>query len=100
MAGVTPAPGLASVVVNGGTPVVAAGPTQNGIIITNPASATDQGLGNAETLYVDPVGAAGLEANGTTFALAPGQSWTLPGQTTNTTVNAQSDGHKFSVIVY
>ena len=98
---VTPVAGNASEVVVGGTAVIAALAAPNGGFITNPASATDQGVADAETLYVNPVGAAGLEANGTTFALAPGQSWSLiPGQTTTTTVNAVSDGHKFSVVVY
>lgn len=98
---VTPQAGAASVIPVGGTAVIAALAAPNGGFITNPASATDQGLANAETLYVDPVGAAGLEANGTTFALAPGQSWSLiPGQTTTTSVNAASDGHKFSIVVY
>lgn len=91
---VTPVPGTNSVVAAGGTAVQAAPANVNGGFITNPASAT-------ETLFVDPVGAAGLAASGTTFGLAPGQSWSLiPGQTTPTTVNAASDGHEFSVVVY
>lgn len=98
---VTPKAGLVSEVAVGGTPVIVAPAGVNGGFITNPASPTDQGLADAETLYVDPVGAAGLEANGTTFALAPGQSWSfIPGQTTTTSVNAQSAGHKFSVVYY
>lgn len=98
---VTPTAGAASEVTIGGTSVIAALAAPNGGFITNPASAADQGLADAETLYVDPVGAAGLEANGTTFALAPGQSWSLiPGQTTQTSVNAASSGHKYSVVVY
>lgn len=71
----------------------------NGGFITNPASAADQGLANAEDLFVDPVGAASEAGNGTTFRLAPGQTWSLiPGQTTPTSVNAASSGHKFSVV--
>lgn len=98
---VTPVAGNATEVAVGGTAVIAALAAPNGGFITNPVSPTDQGLADAETLYVDPVGAAGLEANGTTFALAPGQSWLLiPGQTTQTTVNSVSGGHKFSVVVY
>ena len=96
---VTPVAGDASVVVAGGTPVIAAVPNPQGGFLVNPSAAADQGLANAETLYVDPVGAAALAANGTTFALAPGQSWPLiPGQTTNTSVNAASNGHKFSIV--
>ncbi len=98
---VTPVAGTNSVVAAGGTAVQAAPAAPNGGFITNPASAVDQGIADAETLYVDPVGAADVQANGTTFALAPGQSWSLiPGQTTTTTVNAASAGHKFSVVVY
>lgn len=96
---VTPIAGLASVVTAGGTPVTVFAGNPNGGVITNPASATDQGLGGAENLYVNPVGAAGLAGNGTTFALSPGQSWTvIPSQTTTTTVNAPSSGHKFSAV--
>lgn len=98
---VTPVAGLTSVVAVGGTPVIAAGPNPNGGFITNPASATDQGLSAPEPLYIDPVGAAGLAGNGTTFALAPGATWELiAGQTTQTSVNAVSNGHKFSVTTY
>jgi hypothetical protein len=98
---VTPIPGNASQVAIGNTPVVAVLGGPNGGFITNPASAADQGLSAAETLYVDPVGAAGLQGNGTTFAIEPGQTWELiAGQTTPTSVNAQSSGHKFSVISY
>ena len=98
---VTPIPGLVSQVTTGGTAVeaVAAGP--NGGFITNPLSAADQGLANTEPLYVNPVGAAGVAANGTTFALQPGGTWFLiPGQLTQTSVNAASSGHKFSVVSY
>lgn len=96
---VTPKAGIVSVVAVGGTPVVTVGPGPNGGFITNPASKDDQGIAAAEVLYVSPVGSAGLAANGTTFALQPGQSWPLiAGQTTNTSVNANTGGHKFSVV--
>ena len=91
---VTPIPGLASVVVTGGTPVVAVGAHPNGGFITNPSTAT-------EYLFVNPVANAATTANGTTFGLAPGQSWSIiPGQTTSTSVNAVSSGHAFSVVSY
>lgn len=97
---VTPTPGVNSSVATGGTPVVVAAPGPAGGFLVNPAMASDQGLSNVETLYVNPVGNATLQGNGTTFALQPGQSWAfIPGQTTPTTVNAESDGHKFSVVV-
>lgn len=103
---VTPTAGLASVVAVGGTAVVAAGPVLNGGFIQNPASAADQGLVTAEDLIINPVGAAANPntsgvANGTNFRVPPGGTWLLlPGQTTNTSVNAASSGHKFSVVVY
>lgn len=96
---VTPVPGLNSVVVTGGIAIVAVAGSPNGGFITNPYAAADQGIGAAEILYVSPVAAPGLAANGTAFALYPGQSWPLiPGQTTPTYVNAASNGHKFSVV--
>lgn len=102
---VTPVPGNASEVVTGGVSVVAilAGP--NGGFITNPSSAADQGIGTAEVLYVDPTGASpgstAGSANGTAFALQPGQSWpVVPGQSTQTKVNAATSGHKFTCVVW
>lgn len=95
---VTPIPGNASEVAVGGTPVVAIVGGPNGGMIVNPYTDADQGI-PAEALYVDPVGAASLNGNGTTFSLQPGQSWSvIPGQTTTTSVNAQTGGHKFSVV--
>ena len=85
---------------------VANGGVVNGGLITNPLAASDQGLANAEVLYVDPVGTCApvsgvLGAYGTIFALQPGQSWPLiAGQTTATYVNALSQGHRFSVVLY
>jgi hypothetical protein len=103
---VTPQPGLTSEVATGGiaVEVVPGGP--NGGFITNPAASGDQGLGAAEPLTINPVTAAGVggaggsgEGNGTNFVLTPGQSWTIiPGQTTPTSVNALTSGHKFSVV--
>lgn len=99
---VTPQPGNTSTVVTGGTAVTAVLAVPAGIgggFITNPLTATDQGIGSTEPLYVNPVVSATTVGNGTTFALQPGQSWSLvPGQTTATTVNAASSGHKFAVV--
>jgi hypothetical protein len=98
---VNPQPGTNSVVSQAGVAVqaVPANP-QGGGIITNPVSNTDQGItGASEPLYVCPNGSAALQGNGTTFALAPGQSWNvIPGQITATSVNAATAGHKFSVV--
>ena len=101
---ITPTPGLASQINVGGQAVMIAGAV-NGGILTNPAANTDQGVVTSEILYVDPVGVCGgsalPQANGTVFALQPGQSWTFPpGQTTPTYVNAASTGHKFTVVIW
>lgn len=91
---VTPAPGNASEVVTGGTAVVAALAAPNGGFIVNP-------YGASESIFVDPVAVPGLAAGGTTFEIRPGQNWDLiAGQTTPTYVNAASDGHTFSVVVW
>ena len=102
---VTPAPGQNSVITQGGTAVIAAGIDPNGGYITNPITAADQGLPSGaapEPLFIDPTGAeATLQANGTTFRIEPGGTWFLiPGQSTPTSVNAATGGHKFSVVVY
>ncbi len=101
---VTPIPGDASQVVTGGTAIVAVAANPdgvNGLVITNPATAADQGFDPADTpepLYVDAVTDATLEGNGTTFRIEPGGSWYgIAGQTTATSVNAATSGHKFSV---
>jgi hypothetical protein len=99
---VTPVAGPNTFITTGGVSVIAIFPAPNGGYITNPLSASDQGIATAETLYVDPVGSAGvLHANTTTFALAPGQTWTvIAGQTTPTFVNAATSGHKFSAVSF
>jgi hypothetical protein len=101
---VTPKPGQNIVVTTGGTPVVVVPAGPNGGFITNPVYPADQGLGSgvsAEALYVDPLNPATLAANGTCFRLGPGETWEIiPGQTTPTTVNAATSGHKFSVVWY
>lgn len=94
---VTPLAPLASSVPSGGTPVTVFPAGIGGGFIQNPASASDQGVSPAEPLYVNVVDLAELEGNETTFALAPGETWTaIPGQTTVTSVNAASNGHMFS----
>jgi hypothetical protein len=96
---VTPVAGDASVVTTGGAAAVAVVAGPNGGFIVNPFTAVDQGLGAVEQLFVDPVTNALTSAHGTTFALQPGQTWPLiAGQTTPTTVNAVSSGHRFSVV--
>lgn len=99
---VIPVAGNAAVVTTGGTAVVAVlGPTVGGFI-TNPLTAASQGLGSAEELFLDMVTAPGSTdsaANGTTSALQPGQTFTLPALSVGIKVyvNAASSGHKFTV---
>lgn len=102
---VTPVALLASTVTTGGTPIQVTPGAINGGFITNPSDPADQGLSVAEPLYISPVsptpGSAPGAANGVTFALYPGATWTFtPGQTTPVFVNASSDGHKFSGIYF
>jgi hypothetical protein len=94
MAGVTPKIGLATVIVIGGTAVIVIPANPNGGLIENPAS-------SGESLFVDPVGSASTTPGGTTFEVPPGSFWNvIPGQTTQTTVNAASNGHSFSAIYW
>lgn len=97
---VTPIAATATQVAAGGTPVVAINANPQGGLLQNPVLAADQGIVNAEPLFTDPTGApATLQGNGTTFRLEPGQSWSaIAGQTTTTSVNAATAGHKFSGI--
>lgn len=99
---VTPQVGSAVSVPVGGTAVNAFPGGISGGFLQNPVAATDQGLSNAENLYVDPTGnPATQQGNGSTFALAPGVTWSvIPGQTTATSVNAPSSGHKFSAVYW
>jgi len=99
----SPGAGSASTVVTGGTAIVAVGGPVRGCYITNPASATDQGIGAAESLYVDPAKAATLTGNGSNTALVPGQSWSCPASMasgSNVSVNATTSGHKLTVVVW
>jgi hypothetical protein len=99
---VTPRAATNTTVATGSTPVIAFDANINGGLLQNPVLNTDQGIGTAEPLYVDPTGAeATLQGNGTTFRIEQGGFWAgIPGQTTQTTVNAATSGHKFSGIQY
>lgn len=98
---ITPVPGLVDQITTGGTAVVALPGNISGGFIQNPYSPSDSGVA-AEPLYINPTGAAAvLEGNGTTFALQPGETWNIvPGQTTSTSVNAATSGHKFAVVYW
>lgn len=82
-----------------GTPVTAIDTNQAGGYIVNPVSAVDQGVTTAEPLYVNQVTGATLQANGTTIALQPGQSYSvIPNTTTPVTVSAASPNHQFTAV--
>jgi hypothetical protein len=82
-----------------GTAVVAIDVNQAGGYIVNPTLAADQGIATAEPLYVNQVTAATLNANGTTIALQPGQSYSvIPNTVTPVTVSAASPSHKFTAV--
>jgi hypothetical protein len=95
---VTPVATLADEVAVGGTSVVVIGANPQGGIIQNPIDSTDQGISAVEPLYVDPTGAqATTQGNGTTFRLEPGQTWNaIAGQTTSTSMNAATSGHRIA----
>lgn len=97
---VTPHPPAGSVVHVSGVPVVVFfGQIQSGFI-TNPVSATDQGIDVAEILYVDCVNPAVLAVTSTTIALQPGQTFIVPtGCVNDVTVNAATSGHRFSAVL-
>lgn len=82
-----------------GNPVTAIDVNQAGGYIVNPTSAADQGLAAPEPLYVNQVTGATLQANGTTIALQPGQSYSvIPFTTTPVTVVAASPSHQFTAV--
>jgi|SRR5215472_17962954 len=96
----TPVAGLANQTSSTpGVPINAIGPNQSGGYIVNPLAAVDQGLPNAEVLYVSQVGAADTSANNVTVALQPGQSYTvIPNTTTPVSVASGSANHKFTAV--
>jgi D-lyxose ketol-isomerase len=98
----TPIQGLAvSTPSTAGLAVNAIAANQSGGYIVNPLLATDQGLATAEVLYVNQVTDADVQANGTTVALEPGQSYTvIPNTTTPVSVASQSASHKFTAVMW
>lgn len=93
-------PGAASVVSRAGVSVVALYGNALGGYVINPQRPRDQGISDAEPLFVDPTGPAALEQTATTVPLSPGQSYRMtPGQTTPLWVNAATAGHKFTAVL-
>lgn len=96
----TPIAGLATQTpASPGIPINAIAANQTGGYIVNPVLAADQGLASAEVLYVNQVGPCDVQANGTTIALQPGQSYTvIPNTTTPVSVASASGNHKFTAV--
>jgi hypothetical protein len=96
----TPTVGLATqTAATPGIPVNAIASNQSGGYIVNPLSAADQGLTSAEILFVNQVAPSDVQANGTTIALQPGQSYTvIPNTTTPVSVASLSANHKFTAV--
>jgi hypothetical protein len=82
-----------------GQPINAISPNVSGGFIVNPLDPKDQGLANAEPLFVSQAGPATTTANDTTLALQPGQSYSVvPGTTTGVSVASLSASHKFTSV--
>jgi hypothetical protein len=93
-------PGITKVPVGGVAIVSVYGPVQGGFL-TNPVSAADQDIPQAEVLYVDVTGAdATLGETATTVPIQPGGTFIIPNQTTSVSVNAATSGHSFSGVVF
>jgi hypothetical protein len=95
----TAAAGDAHTITTGGTAVTvfAAGEIPNGAIVWNP-------IGASETLYIDlvhPAQTASPGTNGTTFEIAPGTKFTIPGSMTGSvSLNAATSAHAFAAMRY
>lgn len=94
-------PGAADKIVTGGVAVTAVFANTQGAVLTNPASATDQGIAVAEPLYYSLYGSATLLPGAGNVALQPGESYFVPSGLANAlSVNAATSGHKFSVVIF
>lgn len=68
----------------------------NNCVVQNPSTAAAQGIGAAESLFVNFVTTATLLSGGTTIELLPGVAVGCPGKTLLAiSVNATTTGHKF-----
>lgn len=99
---VTPIAGAAHIIVTGGAAVTFVTGPVKGCYITNPLTLTDQNIATAEPLYVNPVTTATTSSlNGSSVALAPGQTFYCPaGQTTNISADALTSSHNAVVVVW
>jgi len=96
----TPIAGLnAQTPTSAGVPINAIAANQSGGYIVNPTTAADQGIPTAEVLFVNQVGNCTIQANGTTLALQPGQTYTIiPNTTTPVSVASLTPNHKFTSV--
>ena len=97
---VSPEQGLATQTPSvAGQAIDAIAPNVSGGYITNPSNANDQGLPSAESLFINPVTSALLQANGTTIELKPGQTFiVIPNSTTAISVASNSPNHMFTSV--
>jgi hypothetical protein len=96
----TPTQGLATQTpTTAGQSVAAIDANQAGGYITNPIQPSDQGLGASEPLYVNQVSTATTQANGTTIALQPGETYSIiPYTQTQVNVASASASHMFTAV--
>lgn len=80
--------------------LAAANASRKALLIQNPCTAAEQGIGTAENLYINDGAAAATQTNGNLANLAPCGSVTLDwnGHVDQTaiTVNAATTGHKWN----
>jgi len=104
-AGILPFPGLASKTVKDGEAIQISPGGQlarwiMGGTITNPLDPVDQGLNQAESLFVDFTGPAYSRVSSTTIELEPGDSIDIPANCTpGVWVCALSGGHQFTCVL-
>ncbi|HXB12769.1 MAG TPA: hypothetical protein VNZ45_12330 [Bacteroidia bacterium] len=97
---IVPTAGLTSTVAASGKSVQVSSSSAVGGYIINPASNVDQGLSQANILYVDPTGPASNGISATTIQLYPGVKFEIPPNSNGVWCNSNSSGHKFTVVQY
>lgn len=97
-----PQQGLVTVITVGGQSVMVIPPGAYGGYIWNPFSAADQGIPAVEPLYINPIGAAPLQAFNSTVAIYQGSDFTVPVKRsiTGIWVNAATSGHQFTAVYW
>jgi hypothetical protein len=95
----TLSPGLTSIILAGGTPVLIATPNMTiaGGYIVNPQAPIDQGIHIVESLYINLVAPAQAALVNTNTELPPGEMFIVPTGST-VWVNAKTSGHRFTAV--